>query len=71
MKQTVILTQAVLVIYCALGMMAEAASRNLIDDPRYATKRAELERELSGLSKAAGPDKMPIYVGITNVLPKY
>ncbi len=45
--------------------------RNLIDDPRYATKRAELERELTRLSKAAGPDKMPIYEGITNVLPKY
>jgi len=45
--------------------------RNLIDDPNHATKRVELERELAQLSKEAGPDKMPVYQGITNVLPKY
>ena len=45
--------------------------RNLIGDPRQAAKRAELERELARLSKAAGPDQMPIYAGITNSLPKY
>ncbi len=45
--------------------------RNLIADPGHAAKRAELERELARVSKAAGPDKMPVYEGITNVLPKY
>jgi len=45
--------------------------RNLIGDPRQAAKRAELERELARLSKAAGPDQMPVYAGITNSLPKY
>ena len=45
--------------------------RNLIADPGHAARRAELERELARVSKAAGPDKMPVYQGITNVLPKY
>ena len=45
--------------------------RNLIDDPRYADKRRELERELARCSKQAGPDRMPVYQGIVNVLPKY
>ncbi len=45
--------------------------RNLIDDPKSAAKHKELERELARLSKQAGPDRMPIYAGITNMLPKY
>lgn len=45
--------------------------RNLIDDPRWATQRKKLERELDKLSKQIGPEKMPVYEGITNVLPKY
>ena len=45
--------------------------RNLIADPGHAARRAALERELARVSKAAGLDKMPVYEGITNVLPKY
>jgi len=44
---------------------------NLADDPQYAAKRRELERELARLSRQAGPDRMPVYAGITNMLPKY
>jgi arylsulfatase A-like enzyme len=44
---------------------------NLINDPEWAAKRAELERELGRLSRQAGPDRMPVYGGITNMLPKY
>lgn len=44
---------------------------NLIDDPRWAAQRKKLERELDKLSKQIGPEKMPVYEGITNVLPKY
>ena len=45
--------------------------RNRINDPTAAAKRAELEQELEKLSRAAGPDAMPVYEGIVNVLPKY
>jgi arylsulfatase A-like enzyme len=45
--------------------------RNLINDPAAAAKRKELEQELEKLSRAAGPDAMPVYEGIVNVLPKY
>jgi len=45
--------------------------RNLIDDPSLAKRRAALERELARLSRQAGPDRMPVYGGIINVLPKY
>lgn len=45
--------------------------RNLIDDPKRAKKRKELERELGRLSEEAGRDSMPVYEGIINVLPKY
>lgn len=45
--------------------------RNLIDDPRHAAQRAKLERELDRLSREAGPENMPLYEGIINVLPKY
>ncbi len=45
--------------------------RNLADDPSCASKRRELERELARLSRLAGPDRMPVYAGITNMLPKY
>ena len=45
--------------------------RNLIDDPRWVTQRKKLEGELDKLSKQIGPEKMPVYEGITNVLPKY
>lgn len=45
--------------------------RNLANDPAFAGKRKTLERELARLSRQAGPDRMPIYEGIVNVLPKY
>jgi N-acetylglucosamine-6-sulfatase len=45
--------------------------RNLANDPRYARQRRKLERELEKLSRQAGPDRMPVYEGIVNVLPKY
>lgn len=45
--------------------------RNLIHDPAFASIRKKLERELARLSKQAGPDRMPVYEGIVNVLPKY
>jgi N-acetylglucosamine-6-sulfatase len=44
---------------------------NLANEPRWAAKRRELERELERLSKFAGPDQIPIYAGITNMLPSY
>ncbi len=44
---------------------------NLVDDPRYVRQRRRLERALEGLSRGIGPDRMPVYEGITNVLPKY
>ena len=34
-------------------------------------QRLELERELEKQSKGAGPDSMPVYGGIVNVLPNY
>jgi N-acetylglucosamine-6-sulfatase len=45
--------------------------RNLAADPAWSKKRTELERQLEDFSKAAGPDIMPVYEGIVNVLPKY
>jgi N-acetylglucosamine-6-sulfatase len=44
---------------------------NLIARPQFASQREKLERELVRLSKRAGPDVMPVYTGIQNVLPKY
>ena len=44
---------------------------NRVSDPRLVGQRAKLERELERLSQAAGPDAMPVYTGIQNVLPKY
>jgi N-acetylglucosamine-6-sulfatase len=44
---------------------------NLAPDRRYAGQREKLERELEELSKGIGPDRMPVYEGIRNVLPKY
>jgi len=44
---------------------------NLIGDPRFASQRRRMERDLATLSRRIGPDTMPIYEGITNVLPKY
>jgi hypothetical protein len=48
--------------------MAWAALAQL---PAAETRPNVLERELQRISKAAGPDTMPVYEGITNVLPKY
>ena len=45
--------------------------RNLVNDPTFAARRKALERELARLSRQAGPDRMPVYEGIVNVLPKY
>ena len=45
--------------------------KNLINDPQWARRRRALERELERQSRAAGPDAMPIFGGIVNVLPKY
>ena len=44
---------------------------NLIDDPRFAAKRIELAAALEKNSREAGPDRMPLYEGIFNVLPKF
>jgi len=45
--------------------------KNLINDPRWASQRKKLERDLEKLSKRIGPDKMPVYEGITDVRPKF
>lgn len=45
--------------------------RNLMGDPKWSAQAKKLERELARLSRAAGPDHMPVYQGIINVLPKY
>lgn len=45
--------------------------RNLANDPAWARQRRTMERELERASKAAGRESMPVYGGITNVLPKY
>jgi arylsulfatase A-like enzyme len=45
--------------------------RNLANDPSWAKQRKTLERELEKVSKAAGREAMPVYGGITNMLPKY
>ncbi len=48
-----------------------AEAQNLIDDPRYAGKVAELRAELDRLLQATGavPDKMPLDEGIKQQLP--
>jgi N-acetylglucosamine-6-sulfatase len=47
-------------------------TRNLIDEPRYATKVTELRAELKRLMKETGalPDKMPIDEGVKSELPE-
>jgi N-acetylglucosamine-6-sulfatase len=45
--------------------------RNRIDDPAAAKALKQLRRELERQSRLAGPDAMPVYEGIVNVLPKY
>jgi len=45
--------------------------RNLIQDPAAASVRRRLEKDLTRLSRQSGPDRMPVYGGIVNVLPKY
>ena len=45
--------------------------RNLANNPDHATQRRALEQRLNELSKAAGPDRMPLDEGITNILPKF
>jgi N-acetylglucosamine-6-sulfatase len=44
---------------------------NLVNDPTTAKTRKRLHRELERQSRRAGPDPMPVYEGIVNVLPKY
>jgi len=44
---------------------------NLINDPAHRAIRRRMERDLERESRRAGPDPMPVYEGITNVLPKY
>jgi N-acetylglucosamine-6-sulfatase len=44
---------------------------NLIALPQYAGQARTLQRTLDKLSKQAGPDILPRYEGIQNVLPKY
>jgi len=44
---------------------------NRINDPAAAAIRKTLERELERQSRRAGPESMPVYEGIVNVLPKY
>ena len=45
--------------------------RNLWQDPDHAAQRRRLERDLQRLSRRIGPDSMPVYGGITNVLPRF
>lgn len=45
--------------------------RNLIQDPAAAPVRRRLEKDLTRISRESGPDRMPVYGGIVNVLPKY
>ena len=45
--------------------------RNLWQDPAHAAQRRHLERDLRRLSRRIGPDSMPVYGGITNVLPRF
>jgi hypothetical protein len=45
--------------------------RNLAGDPAQAKQRKILEGRLEELSKAAGPDPIPVDEGISNVPPKY
>jgi N-acetylglucosamine-6-sulfatase len=45
--------------------------RNLINDDKWAKQRAKLEKEFLRQTRKAGPDRMPVYGGITNMLPKY
>lgn len=44
---------------------------NLAEDARYAEVRRRMERRYERLQREAGPDRMPVYEGIVNVLPKY
>ncbi len=44
---------------------------NLVSSPRHANQARSLERRLKQVSKQAGPDVMPVYEGIQDVLPKY
>lgn len=43
--------------------------RNLIADPAYAARRAEMQTLLERVSQEAGPERMPVYEGIVNVRP--
>jgi arylsulfatase A-like enzyme/sugar phosphate isomerase/epimerase len=45
--------------------------KNLAAEPQHAAVREKLERLLEALSKEIGPDSMPVYKGIRNVLPEY
>ena len=45
--------------------------RNLVGEPGFRAQRDNLASELQRLSREMGADRMPIYEGITNVLPKY
>ncbi len=44
---------------------------NLATDPKYAAVQTQLRKQLDTFSKRVGPDSMPRYEGIENVLPKY
>ena len=44
---------------------------NLANQPAWRARRKELETRLEELSRAAGRDVMPVYGGITNMLPKH
>ncbi|HOZ08485.1 MAG TPA: hypothetical protein PKW75_09385 [candidate division Zixibacteria bacterium] len=44
---------------------------NRINDPAAAKVLRQMRRELDRQSRQAGPDAMPVYEGIVNVLPKY
>lgn len=45
--------------------------QNLIADPASAEIRLKLESMLEALSKQAGPDQMPVYEGIVDIMPEY
>lgn len=44
---------------------------NRINDPSAAKVLRQMRREIDRQSRRAGPDAMPVYEGIVNVLPKY
>ena len=45
--------------------------RNLVDDPAHAGTLREMRERLAAVSRAAGPDRMPVYAGIVDTRPQH